>query len=265
MRAPAAVRSATIVLAMLPGAPSVAAQTVSGMLAPRGGTTDADATGSSGIGWLDGELRVVLAPRITALVEAAGGRQSSLTSLGGRAQAWWRDPALGLVGLLAETADRDGLTQVRTGLKGELYVGPVTLRGQAGYAFGDRRGGVEIRDSSYGVLSGGFYGIDALALNGGALLQDGRTTGFAGAEARIPGVPDFLTATLDGAAGANGFRQVLVGVRVYFGATGVSLRDRQVGQTPSFPGFDVGATARRRPAPPRVVPPAPPVEEEEPN
>ena len=99
------------------------------------------------------------------------------------------------------------------------------------------------------MLSGGFYGFPALALNGGALMQDGRGTGFGGVEARIPGLPDFLTATLDGAAGANGYRQVLVGVRIHFGpGSDGSLRDRQVGQTPSFPGFDLAATARRRPA-----------------
>jgi hypothetical protein len=228
---------------------TASAQGLSGMVAPRGGATDSDATGSNGTGWLDGELRFGLGRNITALFEAAGGSYDSLTTLGGRGQAYWRDPSLGLVGILAETADRDGLMQWRTGVKGELYLGPVTLRGQAGYAFGDRRGGLEINDSTYGVLSAGFYGVSALGVNGGALLQDSRTTGFAGVEARIPGLPDFMTATLDGAAGANGYRQVLVGVRFYFGAlSDAPLQQRHVGQTPGFPAFDLGATARPKPA-----------------
>lgn len=227
---------------------AVSAQGFSGMLAPRGGSTDSDATGSNGTGWLDGEVRFSLGRDITALFEAAGGSYDSLTSLGGRGQAFWRDPSLGLVGVLAEAADRDGLTQWRTGLKGELYLGPVTLRGQAGYVFGDTKEGLKVEDSSYGVLSAGFYGLSALGLNAGALLQDSRTTGFAGVEARIPGLPDFMTATLDGAAGANGYRQVLVGVRFYFGAlSDAPLQQRHVGQTPAFPAFDLGSTARLKP------------------
>lgn len=226
-----------------------AAQGLSGMVAPRGGVTDSDATGSNGTGWMDGAVRFGVAPRVTALFEAAGGSYDSLTTLGGRGQAFWRDPALGLVGILAEYADRDGLSQARTGLKGELYLGPVTLRGQFGYAFGDERNGLRIEDSTYGVVSGGFYPLPGLGLNGGALVQDSRTTGFAGVEGRIPGLPDFLTATLDGAAGANGYRQVLIGVRVYLGegASG-PLQQRHVGQTPAFNGFDLGSTARRDPA-----------------
>jgi hypothetical protein len=227
----------------------------SGMIAPRGGATDSDATGSAGTGWLDGELRFALGRNITALLEAAGGSYDSLTSLGGRGQSFWRDPALGLVGLLAEAADRDGLMQWRTGAKAELYLGPVTLRGQAGYAFGDSRGGLRVEDSSYGVVSAGFYGLSALGLNAGALLQDSRTTGFAGVEARIPGLPDFMTGTLDGAAGANGYRQLLVGVRFYFGALAAApLQQRHVGQTPGFPAFDVGATARPKPGAARGTP-----------
>lgn len=223
-------------------------QGISGMLAPRGGVTDSDATGSNGTGWMDGAIRFGVAPRVTALFEATGGSYDSLTTLGGRGQAFWRDPALGLVGILAEFADRDGLSQTRTGLKGELYLGPVTLRGQFGYAFGDEHNGLRIEDSSYGVLSGGIYPLPGLGFNGGALVQDSRTTGFAGVEGRIPGLPDFLTGTLDGAAGANGYRQVLIGVRVYLGdGAGGPLQQRHVGQTPAFPGFDLGTTARERP------------------
>jgi hypothetical protein len=238
-------------------AQGLSGQNFSAMLAPRGGSTESDATGSSGTGWLDGEARYRF-DRFTAILEATGGSYGSSTTLGGRGQLYWRDPSLALIGVLAETADQDGLTQVRTGVKGELYLGPFTVRGQGGYVFGDSNSRARISDSSYGVLSAGFYGISALALNGGALLQDGRATGFGGVEARIPGLPDFLTATLDGAAGANGYRQVLVGVRVYFGADATApLQSRHVGQTPSFPAFDVGVTARRRPAAPPPQQPLP--------
>lgn len=226
------------------GAGGALAQGLSGMVAPRGGATDTHSTASSGTGWLDGELRFGIGPNITALFDAAGGSYDRLTSLGGRGQAFWRDPSIGLLGALAEVADRDGLTQTRVGVKGELYFGPVTLRGQGGYVFGDAHDGMEINDSGYGVLSAGFYGISALGLNGGALVQDGRGTGFGGVEARIPGLPDFMTATLDGAAGANGYRQVLIGLRFYFGAAAdAPLQQRHVGQTPSFPAFDLGTSA----------------------
>lgn len=232
---------------------AAAAQGLTGAIAPRGGTTDSDATGSSGTGWLDGELRFGLGRNLTALFDAAGGSYDSLTSLGGRGQVFWRDPALGLVGVLAEVADRDGLTQWRTGVKGELYFGPVTLRGQAGYVFGDSKGGLEINDSGYGVLSGGFYGISGLGVNAGAMMQDGRGTGFGGLEAEIPGLPRFITATLDGAAGAYGYRQLLVGLKFYLGAgADAPLQQRHVGLTPGLPSYDLGASARPRPQPTSV-------------
>lgn len=239
---------AAILLSVAAG--SAWAQGLSGMVAPRGGVTDSDSTSSSGTGWMDGELRFGVGRNITALFEATGGAYDSLSTFGGRGQAYWRDPSFGLLGVLGEVSDRDGLTQTRAGVKGELYLGPVTLRGQGGYVFGDTHNGLEIKDSLYGVLSAGFYGISALGLNGGALMQDGRATGFGGVEARIPGLPDFMTGTLDGAAGANGYRQVLIGVRFYFGAgADAPLQQRHVGQTPSFPAFDLGASARPRPRP----------------
>lgn len=248
----------SMILLGLPGV--AAAQGFSAMLAPSGGVTDSDATGSNGTGWLDGKARFDFGRGLTALFDAAGGSYDNLTSLGGRGQLYWRDPALGLLGVLAEVADRDGLTQWRTGVKGEFYLGPVTLRGQAGYVFGDAKGSLRIEDSGYGVLSGGFYGLPGIAMNGGALVQDGRTTGFGALEAEIPGLPRFLTATLNGAAGANGYGQVLVGVRLYFGAmSAVPLQQRHAGQTPGFPAFDLGATARARPAPVTSAPGASPV------
>lgn len=241
-------RAALIGTALAAGiAGAAAAQGLSGTIAPRGGVTDSDATGSNGTGWIDGALRFGLGSNLTALFDTAGGTYDNLTSLGGRGQLYWRAPGRGLVGVLAEAADRDGLTQWRTGVKGELYLGPVTLRAQGGYVFGDSKGGLAIDDSGYGVLSGGFYGLSGFGLNGGAMMQDGRGTGFGGLEAEIPGLPRFITATLDGAAGAYGYRQLLVGVRVYLGAgADAPLQQRHVGLTPGMPAFDLGATARPR-------------------
>lgn len=244
---------ASLVLLLLTALPAQAQW--SGTLAPRGGMQDSDATGSGGAGWLDGSLSFGLAPGYTAKLETAGGSFDSLTTLGGRGQVWWRDPSLALLGALAEYSDRDGLSQTRTGVKGEFYLGPFTLRGQGGYVFGDSKGSLQVEDSSYGVLSAGFYGLPGLGVNGGAAMQNGRSVGFLGGEARIPGLPEFMTATLDGAAGPNGYRQLLVGLRFYFGAgAGQSLQDRHVGDTPAFPGFDVGGFARARPGAAACVP-----------
>jgi hypothetical protein len=113
-----------------------------------------------------------------------------------------RPAAVGLLllGALAECSDRDGLSQARTGVKGEFYLG---------------------------------------------------------GEARIPGLPEFMTATLDGAAGPNGYRQLLVGLRFHFGAAANQpMRHRHVGDTPAFPGFDVGGFARARNSPPCVPDPS---------
>lgn len=242
-----------VLAATLPALSPKAQAQWSGSLAPRGGVQDSDATGSAGAGWLDGTLTFGLGRGLTAKAETAGAQYDSLSTLGGRAQLWWRDPNLALLGALAEVSDRDGLTQTRAGVKGEFYLGPITLRGQAGYVFGDRKGALTVEDSTYGVVSAGFYGLPGVGLNGGVAGQDGRALGFLGAEARIPGLPDFMTVTLDGAAGPNGYRQALLGLRFYFGqAAGEGLQDRHVGDTPGFPGFDVGAFSKPRPAAPCV-------------
>lgn len=63
-------------------------------------------------------------------------------------QAWWQDPSLGLIGAFAETARSNGLWQRRYVAQGELYLGPFTLRGQAGFVPSDKQGLTELQGGS---------------------------------------------------------------------------------------------------------------------
>lgn len=63
-------------------------------------------------------------------------------------------------------------------------------------------------------------------------------------------MPPGSSFTLDGGAGPGGFLLGLVGVRFTFGPGSTSsVRGRQVGTTPGFPAFVVGAFGERTTTP----------------
>jgi len=209
-----------------------------GELWPRGGAAESDQGGQTGAGALDGALSYSFENGITTKAEGQGNTMLGSEATGGRFQAWWQDPALALIGVTAETSRRDGLWQRRYLGQGELYLGPFTLRGQAGYVPGDREGFQEVKGGFFGLVSGGWYPLDALGLNLGGATQAGKGAGFGNVEWAPSFMPPGSSFTLDGAGGADGFLLGLVGVRFTFGpgASGI-VRNRQVGAAPGFPSY----------------------------
>jgi len=222
-----------------------------GSLWPRGGAADSNAGGQTGAGLLDGTLRFDFGPGFTLQGEGQGSAYGGSDGKGGKAQLWWADDALGLAGVFAEAAEKNALLQRRLGARGELYLGPFTLRGETAYVVGDRTATGRIRSGLFGAGAVSFHGSDELGLTAGMGGQNGRGVGFANLEWAPSFLPRNMSLTVDGAAGAGGFLLGLVGIRIGFGAGSEGpVRQRQQGRMPGFPGYDPAAFGSfRRPAP----------------
>lgn len=241
---PRCIAPALALLAAQPVAaqPGGLVEALGGSLWPRGGAADSRFGGQSGASMLDGTLRLDFGAGFTAQAEAQGSAYGGSGGAGGRAQLWWGNDTLGLVGLFAEAAEKDRLLQRRLGARGELHLGPFTLRGETGYVVGDRTATGRIRSGLFGAGAVSFYGSDDLGLTGGVGGQNGRGVGFANLEWAPPFLPRNMALTLDGARGAGGFLLGLIGLRVTFGAGAEApLRRRQEGRMPGFPHFDPAA------------------------
>lgn len=222
-----------------------------GELWPRGGLADSNSGGQTGAGLFDGAVTLPLGAGFTAKGEAQTSALGGADSNGGKLQLWWQDPALGLLGVIAETARSDGLWQRRYIAQGELYLGPFTLRTQAGYVPGDREGNRGLEGGLFGLASGGWYPLDALGLNLGGATQAGKGAGFGNIEWAPAFMPPGSSFTADGAGGADGFLLAVVGVRFTFGpGAGGPVRQRQVGSAPGFPSLLVGPFGTRNLTPP---------------
>ena len=225
---------------------------VSGMnakIAAIGGVADMDDVSSQEIGLVIGSVTVPLGHAYGLQIDGLAGDHGGDFVGGVGGHLFWRDPAVGLLGLTgayaasdsgsfssstvvtvagptttttvtsATTSDRE---IVRLGGEGEYYVGSVTLGGNAGYQFG--RG---IEDGFFGIASLRGYLTDDLALAVSAHYAEGSGTSVSiGAEFQpglggLPGLAVFADAT----AGSDDFMQALFGIRYYFGAP-KSLIDR---------------------------------------
>jgi len=232
--------------ATLPGRAEAQGKGWSGEVWPRGGAAQSDQGGTTGAGLLDGAASFTFDNGVTVRGEAQGNALLGSDGAGGKVQAWWQDPSFGLLGGFIEAARSQGLWQRRIVGQGELYFGPFTLRGQAGYVPSDSQGNREVRGGFFGLASGGYHPLDALGLNLGAATQAGRGLGFGNVEWAPGFMPPGSSFTVDAGAGPNGFLVGLVGLRFTFGpGAGSTVRGRQAGAAPGFPAFVVGAFGTR--------------------
>lgn len=252
-------RSSLALATMMIAAPAAGQQAgpldgLGGSLWPRGGAADSNTGGKTGAGLLDGTLRLDFGPGFTVQGEGQGSAYGGSDGKGGKVQLWWADDALGLAGVFAEASEKNALLQRRIGARGELYLGPFTLRGETGYVIGDRSAIGRVSSGLFGTVAVSFYQSDELGFTAGGGGQDGRGVGFANVEWVPSFLPKNIALTLDGAAGAGGFRMGLIGLRITFGAgADAPLRQRQMGRMPGFPRYDPGAFGAYR----RVEPTTP--------
>lgn len=197
-------------------------------------------------------------------VDAGLGRvdtRPDITLGGVGVHGFWRDPDQGLLGvyghhLRASSAAGDA-TAWQIGVEGEAYFERITIEAFAG-ADVVRSGGVSNTFFS-GNLTAAFYVTDNLRIHAGVGHSFDETVGKIGAEAILPFAANNVAIFGDGSFGSD-TQTYRVGLRVYFGEGGKSLKARHREDDPRSRLFDAIPTPAAAPAaaPPPPPPPPPP-------
>ena len=158
---------------------------------------------------------------------------------GGAAHLFWRDPAIGMVGLygsgFATTAGRN-YSVANVGIEGSLYLDRFTVEGIVGAQF------ASVLDTDiFGTALLAYYPIDDLRVHGGYRYWFGKHIGMAGFEWQFPGQND--NSINFGLFGDAQFREESVGAwagfRIYFGSQKPLIRrHREDDPVPILP-FDI--------------------------
>jgi hypothetical protein len=128
--------------------------------------------------------------------------------------AFWRDPEIGLLGVVGSRADFfNGTIVNRYGIEGEVYLGQFTLAGTVGYQTGNSR------HTGWGGLDLRYYPINNLMLEVGGSAISGERAGHIGFEWQpVPENASGLALFSDASIGTSDYDHVMAGVRWYFGA-----------------------------------------------
>ncbi len=245
--------AAAIAAAVCLGAPSEAFADGDGMPLPavsgvngKAGVTGG-AAGGKGLVFGDISLTVPLGHSYGAQADATVGDFGKHTVFGFGGHVFWRNPALGLVGLTGsyvEINDHNHSHVARIGAEVEGYMGDIlgvggdlTIKGAVGWQDGDKRqvniaSGARGRaslDGGYVSLTLAYYPIDDLVLKLGGEVASGPinnvgTFGFQyqPAPTAYPGMTIFV----DGAVGQDHYEGIFAGLRYYFGSRPKSLKRR---------------------------------------
>ena len=221
--------AADATLGSTPGklSPAVAAPNV-GLIAA-GGLLSGNGLSSQGWGAVGVKAAVPLGEQFGGQIDAAVGG-NSYWGIGGH--LFWRDPSVGMAGIVASTESMSGNTLSRFALEGEVYKNDFTLRGEIGGETGTLASG------AFGDVDVTFYAKPTLALSLGGELGP-----VSLARAKVEWQPAFdsipgLSLFADGQVGTNGNARVLAGLKYYFGTSGASLKDRDRKYDPEFSLFN---------------------------
>lgn len=182
----------------------------------------AGAVDSSNTTLYSGSVSAPLGQNFGAQLDFTGGEFSASRVLGMGGHLFWRDPDIGLAGIVASRSGFGDIWGSRYGAEAEAYFGPLTLALTGGWQNGERK--VFIHTPWYGA-DARFYPLDDLMLEVGGSHYAKVNAGHVGAEWR-PGFLDAVPgATLfaDTSIGTKGYDHSLAGVRIYFGGGDKSL------------------------------------------
>lgn len=186
-----------------------------------GGLFDDDAWGGLGV-----KGTIPVGHQFGAQIDAAIGTHDYF-GVGGH--LFWRDPAIGLVGLIASHESIGGNHLTRYGLEGERFFPNLTLRAVVG---GEKKNS---QSSAMAELDVTFYANPNLALSGGAEFHEGGTVGKVGVEWQ-PAFTGMSGLSLYGNAefGYDGYARAMAGINYHFGINGATLKDRDRHYDPAF-------------------------------
>lgn len=177
--------------------------------------------------WTGGGAKVSLPVGSLFGVQLEGGvGQDDYYGVGGH--LFWRDPDVGLLGVIGSYETLDHVDMARVGLEAEKYLGNVTLAGKLGYQSGD------VNDGWLASADVSYYVTPDLALRGGVEYDPEESLAHAGVEWRpaftqVPGLSLFADTQFD----EDGFDRVMIGMKLHFGAKGATMIDRDRRADPS--------------------------------
>lgn len=163
----------------------------------------------------EGIATVPLGHRFGAQLDVNVGNEGDRLRWGVTGYAFWRDPSVGLAGIVSSWQQRGAFTVGRSGFQGELYVYDFTIGARLGAQYG------RARDGFFGQFEVRWYPIDNLKLAAGADFAPGNTNmahfgiEYQPAMSSLPGLALFA----DGDVGRRDYYRALFGVRYYFGDT----------------------------------------------
>lgn len=152
---------------------------------------------------------------------------------GGAAHVFWRDPAVALVGAFASAESFIGVELYRVGVEAELYLGDFTLSARGGWQeVGGDHGGFGRADVTW-------YPIPTLALRAGGEGTPDVGFGRVGFEWQplFEEYPEF-SIFARGEFGGDDRYAVLGGASLHFGGPGLSLRERERHEDPTYAIFN---------------------------
>jgi hypothetical protein len=132
---------------------------------------------------------------------------------GGSAHLFWRDPAIGLLGLYGSYTRTDasaGAALGRLGLEFQRYLGQYSVEGQIGWE------GIDVHSSVYTRIDLGYYLNENLKLKIGHRYTDRRHLLAVGAEAQFPVGNHAWSGFVEGRFGSD-YAVAWAGLRLYFG------------------------------------------------
>jgi hypothetical protein len=175
-----------------------------------------------------GSLTVPLGNHFGFQADALYSRIGGLDFYGGAGHLFWRDPAVGLVGLTGGYLSREGVDTFQVGAEAEYYLGRFTFGLFAGVGSISYANVVSFIDTNptrfVGRVRADYYPLDDLRVSVSytTAFEDNLVKGDLEYQTPLKAVA--LTAEV--AAGDHGYNHWLLGVRYYFGGK-KSLRDRQ--------------------------------------
>jgi len=133
---------------------------------------------------------------------------------------FWRDPEIGLAGIVVSHTDIGGTDINRYAAEGEYYLNNLTFAGTAGYQTGDSL------ETGFGAADIRWYATDDLMVEIGASAISSARVGHIGVEWKAPVRFAGVSLFADGAIGTDSYDHVIGGIRIYFGGGDKSLKRR---------------------------------------
>jgi len=203
---------------------------------------DVDNVGDANMGDIGGSIAIPLGQQFGLQFDGGVATAEDLgTGFGVGVHAFWRDPSTALLGFYGDVVRYDtdfgpDVTNWRAGAEGELYLDRFTIEGFAGADFIDAGDEDETYFSAEALAA--FYVTDDFRLQAGVGHRFDDTFARIGAEAMLPFADRNVALFGDGSFGDD-VTTARVGMRVYFGEAGKSLKDRHRQDDPRMRLFDV--------------------------